>query len=286
MKMIKPIVNLSKVAENYDTVILGFNGVLSNGTEILPEAASCLKNLFTVGKKVVLLTNSPLRVASIASLLAHAGISPALFSCIMSAGEVLHYRLKYASGDYAALGNSYFHLGDKSDKGVFAGLDFTESVSLENAHFMYMGAVSAPSDTADTYRPFLEHAAGLGIPFVCAGNDTSCFRAGKIALAPGALAEQYAVMGGRIITLGKPDAQMFSYCLDGIKDAGNILVVGDNAATDIRGAELLGFDSMLISKGIHVNYLGEGYIPDVAKTRELSNNYDASPNYVISSLRW
>ena len=105
-------------------------------------------------------------------------------------------------------------------------------------------------------------------------------------MAPGALAEQYAVMGGRIITLGKPDAQIFNYCLDGVKESGSTLVVGDNVATDIKGAEILGFDSMLVSKGIHVNYLGEGYIPDVAKTRELSNNYDASPNYVISNLRW
>lgn len=157
---------------------------------------------------------------------------------------------------------------------------------MENAHFIYMSAVSSPVDTIDTYLPFLEHAAGMGIPFVCAGNDTSCFVHGKIALAPGAVAEQYAVMGGRIITIGKPDAQIFNYCLDGIKDIGNILVIGDNVATDIKGAEILGFDSMLISKGIHVNYLGEGYIPDVAKTRELSNNYDASPNYVISNLRW
>ena len=40
MKMIKPVVNLSKVAENYDTFILGFNGVLSNGNEILPKPSN------------------------------------------------------------------------------------------------------------------------------------------------------------------------------------------------------------------------------------------------------
>ena len=69
-------------------------------------------------------------------------------------------------------------------------------------------------------------------------------------------------------------------------NTGNVLVIGDNVATDIKGATLLEWDSMLISKGVHVNFLGEGYIPDVAKTRELSNGYDASPSYVISNLRW
>ena len=93
-------------------------------------------------------------------------------------------------------------------------------------------------------------------------------------------------MGGRIITLGKPDAAMFNYCLSALSEAGNVLVIGDNLATDIKGATILGFDSALISKGVHVNYLGEGYIPDVAKTRELAANFDVSPQYVISNLRW
>ena len=82
------------------------------------------------------------------------------------------------------------------------------------------------------------------------------------------------------------DTNIFKYCVAGIPDVGEILVIGDNVATDIKGAAMLGWNSMLVSKGVHVNYLGEGYIPDVAKTRELSNSYDASPDYVISNLRW
>ena len=55
---------------------------------------------------------------------------------------------------------------------------------------------------------------------------------------------------------------------------------------DVTVDELLGVDSALISKGIHINFLGEGYIPDVTKTRELASNFDAIPDYVISNLRW
>lgn len=286
MKMIKPIVNIAKIADDYDTFILGFDGVLSEGSGILPDAASCLNNLFESRKKVILLSNTPLRVIQLAEELQKGGLSPARFACIMTAGEILHYLLKSRSGAYAALGNVYYHLGAKNGKGVFYGLDFSETANLETAHFIYMSETAAAEDTIDTYRPLLEHAASLGIPFVCAGNDTSCFKNGKICLAPGALAEQYAIMGGRIITLGKPDVRMFRYCTDSLADIGRVLVIGDNVATDIKAATALEYDSALISKGIHVNYLGEGYIPDVAKTRELSNNYDASPNFVISNLRW
>jgi len=149
-----------------------------------------------------------------------------------------------------------------------------------------MSAVLSADDSIDKYRPILEQAVSFALPFVCAGNDTSCFSAGKLSLASGAIAETYAILGGRIITLGKPDVRIIQYALEGIPDIGRVVVIGDNVATDIKSATLLGYDSILISKGRHVNFLGEGYIPDVAKTRELSNNYDVSPNCVISAMRW
>ncbi len=286
MKMIKPIVNLNKIIDGYDTFLLGYDGVLTEGEGILPEAAGAIKGLHDCGKKILLLTNSHLRVAAIAGILQANNIPPSLFSCIMSAGEIMHYQLKVRSGDFSALGNVYYHLGGIENSSVFYGLDYQQTASLESAHFMYMNEVSGTEDTIEQYLPSLEHAASLGLPFVCTGNDTSTFKNGKICLAPGAVAEQYAIMGGRIITLGKPDSTIFNYCLDAVEGKGNVLVIGDNIATDIKGACLLGLDSVLVSKGIHVNFLGEGYIPDVAKARDLSNSYDASPNYVISKLRW
>jgi len=160
--------------------------------------------------------------------------------------------------------------------------------ALPNADFIYAEKISAADDTIEKYIPLLEHAVSLNIPLLCVGNDTSTYIDGEIVLGTGALAEQYAVLGGKIITVGKPDSKLFAYTIDGLPDIkkDKILVIGDSLPTDIKGAHLLGVDSMLVSKGIHVNTLGEGYIPDVAKTRELASNFDASPDYVISNLRW
>ena len=151
-----------------------------------------------------------------------------------------------------------------------------------------MGSAADPEATIDQYMQILEYAASMNIPLICAGNDTSSFQSGKICLAAGAVAEQYAALGGRIITVGKPDPKILSYTLEGMDDISpkNILFIGDNITTDIKGANLVGVDCVLVSKGVHVNFLGEGYIPDVAKTREIANNYDAYPDYVISNLRW
>lgn len=288
MKMIKPIVNISKIMENYDVIIVGLGGVLSDGAEIRPEALTTLINLRKAGKKIVLLTNSSQRLVTIAKFLQQNQVPLALFESIISAGEILHYKFKVQSGDFAAIGLTYYKVGSQQDNGMFAGLDYLQTANPANADFLYMDAVAGKDDLIDQYIPLLEHAASLGIPFVCAGNDTSCFQNGKICLAAGALAEQYAVLGGRIITLGKPDLQIFNYCLDGLAKVNkeNVLMIGDNLNTDIKGANLFGIDSVLLSKGVHVNYLGEGYIPDVAKTRELSNNFDAIPDYVMSNLRW
>lgn len=174
--MIKPIVNLSKVADNYDTFLLGFNGVVTDGNGLIPNVAATLNSLHKNGKKVILLTNSAQRVAAIAGFFLKNGVSMNVFSCIMSAGEILHYKLKVRSGDFAAVGNNYFHLGSAADDGVFSGLDFQPVDRVENAHFIYMNEVADVSDTLEAYLPALEHAAALGLPFVCAGNDTSSFK--------------------------------------------------------------------------------------------------------------
>ena len=286
--MIKPIVNISKIIDGYDTIIVGLNGVLSDGATVYSEALNALINIRKRGKKIILISNTSSRVVSVARFLHKNNVPLALFDNIVTAGEILHFRLKNPTPKYSVLGGKYFYIGNTYDKGVFAGLGYEEVDSPEKADFVYMSSVAKSDDFIDKYRPILEQCVSLGLPFLCAGNDTSCYVDGKISLAPAAFAEQYAVLGGQIITLGKPDEKIFNYALEDI-EANNLsktLLIGDNLAVDIKSAAKFNMPSILISKGIHVNYLGEGYIPDVAKTRELAANFDAYPDYVISNLRW
>lgn len=288
MKMIKPIVNISKVVDAFDTIVVGFNGVITDGKNVKSEAVTALINLKKNGRKIVLVTNSSMRVEKIARFLHENKLPLGVFDAIVSAGEIMHYRLKYRQDEFAAIGSNYYTLGSKNDNGVFSGLGYEEVDNIGKADFIYMSGVAKGDDLLDNYLPTLEHAASMNIPFVCPGNDTSSYLDGQICVAGGAFAEQYAVLGGKIITIGKPDADILTYALDGLDniDKSKILLIGDNLATDIKGANLLDVSSALISKGIHVNFLGEGYIPDVAKTRELATNFDAYPDFIISNLRW
>lgn len=286
MKMIKPLVNISKVADSYDTFVFGYNGVISSGEDIKPEAAECLKQLAAMNKKIIIISNSSLRVSEIIQQLVKANIPLNIFSNIISAGELLHYRLKFPSGDYQALGQLYYQIGDIEYSGIMSNLPLQRTASIEKAHFLFMAKAKSCDDIIDDYRADLEQAVNYGLPFVCAGNDTSCFENSKLTLAPGAVAEAYAVLGGRVVTMGKPDPAMLNYALEGIENIGRIIIIGDNISTDIKMAAISKTSSILVSKGRHVNYLGEGYIPDVAKTRELSNSFDVEPEGVISEVRW
>lgn len=289
IKMIKPIVNVSKIIDAYDTVILGFRGVVADGKAIKPDVINTLVNMKKKGMNIVLLSNTAKRVESVVRFLHENKVPLAAFEAIVTVGEIMHYKLKAKQDEFAHIGNKYYRIGGKSYNGVFSGLtDYQEVNTLAQADFIYIEEIEQATDTIEKYIPILEHAASLNIPLICVGNDTSTYSDGEIVLGAGALAEQYAVLGGKIITLGKPDAKLFAYAIDGLPNIKKekIVVIGDSVQTDIKGAQLLGVNSILISKGVHVNFLGEGYIPDVTKTRELSSNFDVTPDYVISNLRW
>ncbi|MBQ8464948.1 MAG: TIGR01459 family HAD-type hydrolase [Alphaproteobacteria bacterium] len=289
IKMIKPVVNASKIMDKYNTVILGLRGVITDGNGIKQDVVNTLINFKKQNIHTVIVSNTAQRVESVIRYLHTNQVPLATLDAIITAGELAHYQLKSKLNDFANIGTKYYRIGASSYHGVFNSLtDYQQVETLAQAEFLYTEGVEDKTDTIEKYIPILEHAASLNIPMVCIGNDTSTYLDGEICLGAGAIAEQYAVLGGRIITNGKPDVKVMAYAIDGLSNVkkDKVLVIGDSLPTDIKGARLLGVDSMLISKGIHVNFLGEGYIPDVAKTRELSANFDANPDYVISNLRW
>ena len=59
-----------------------------------------------------------------------------------------------------------------------------------------------------------------------------------------------------------------------------ILSIGDNLNTDIKGANLLNYDSLLISNGVHRLEIKDRGIEEVSK------QYEAVVNYIQSDLKW
>ena len=287
MKFIKPIVGISKIIDSYDCLICGFNGVMSKGNNINIEALKALSECASKGKEIVILSNSSSRIQDIVELIKEADAELLYkLKSIITTGEVLHYLLK----DYVKVGlrgKKYYNIGATESKAIFKGLDYQEVQDISKADFVFMGKIKNNTDMLENYTPELEYASSLGLDFLCVGNDISTYDDGEICLGSGAVAEQYALLGGNVITFGKPDAKLLNYAKECFSNKiGKILIIGDSFTTDIKSANFLNADTVLISKGIHVNFLGEGYIPDVEKTREMSQDYEVYPDYVISGLRW
>tara|TARA_B110000914_G_scaffold19332_1_gene14637 strand:+ start:225 stop:461 length:237 start_codon:yes stop_codon:yes gene_type:complete len=59
-----------------------------------------------------------------------------------------------------------------------------------------------------------------------------------------------------------------------------VLSIGDNLNTDIRGANLLNFDSLIISNGVHKDEIEKEGIEKVSK------KYEVIVNFIQTELKW
>ncbi len=283
--MIRPIVNLSKIMDDFDVVVTGLFGTLFDGQVFSDEVINSFEKMYNNKKKIIIISNTSKRVFEVLNILKNNNINPQYFYAIITAGEVLHHKLKAKTGLFGSIGQKYYALF--KDNSVIDGINYQQVFDIAKADFLYVGQNFNFNTQVEQYTPDLSFAVSLNIPLVCAGNNTSSFSGGVISIDSGTFAEQYATLGGSILTTGKPDVKLLEYALDELKiEKDRIVFIGNNLQTDIKMANLYGIASVLISKGVHKHFLGEGYIPDVAKTRELANNFNVYPDYVISQFRF
>ena len=85
-------------------------------------------------------------------------------------------------------------------------------------------------------------------------------------------------MGGEVVYFGKPYPEVYNQSIDNKNK--KILSIGDNLNTDIKGANLLNYDSLLISNGVHKNEIKDIGIDKVSK------QYETIVNFMQSDLKW
>ena len=80
------------------------------------------------------------------------------------------------------------------------------------------------------------------------------------------------------VYFGKPYPEVYNQSIDNKNK--KILSIGDNLNTDIKGANLLNYDSLLISNGVHKNEIIDNGIEKVSK------QYESIVNFIQSDLKW
>jgi ribonucleotide monophosphatase NagD (HAD superfamily) len=113
---------------------------------------------------------------------------------------------------------------------------------------------------------------------ICTNPDLIVDKGNVRELCAGSVAMVFEKMKGEVVYFGKPYPEVYNQSID--NNNKKILSIGDNLNTDIRGANLLNYDSLLISNGVHKNEIQNDGIEKVSK------QYESIVNFVQSDLKW
>jgi HAD superfamily hydrolase (TIGR01459 family) len=250
---------LHDIADDYDALVCDVWGVLHNGRMPFLAAADALRAFRERRGPVVLLSNAPRLVATLMKQFEHIGVPTDCFDAVVTSGVAARSELAArARGHKLAM----FHLGPERDRDVFEGLD-VESVSADEAEVVLCtGLFDDDHETPDDYAGRLAELKERSLTMLCANPDIVVQRGGQLIYCAGALAREYEKIGGEVIYFGKPHPAIYDLTLETMrKTCGRtvtrVLAVGDGMATDLAGANAMGFDALFVAHGIHAAELGE-----------------------------
>ena len=263
---------LSSIVDNYQLFYIDLWGVVHNGVSLHSEAIKTLNELIKKKKEFILLTNAPRPNHAVKSFLEKLGMNKEIRDHVFTSGEAaLNYLKKNLFNDF------FFHIGPPRDFDLFKDFKKMKSENMEKSNYILCTGLFDNFDNDLVYYKDLL-AKHLKKKMICTNPDLIVDRGTKRELCAGSVAMVFEKMGGEVIYFGKPYPEVYNQSIDN-KDK-NILSIGDNLNTDIKGANLLNFDSLIISNGIHKKEIKENGIDKVSKS------YEAICNFIQTDLKW
>ena len=263
---------LRSIAADYQLFYIDLWGVLHNGIKLHEEAIRAVKQLSEHKKDYVLLTNAPRPNSSVKSFLKRMGMEEEIREHVFTSGEAA---LRYLKNNF--LKDFFFHVGPPRDFDLFKDFEKNKSSNIDKCEYILCTGLFDEHDRDLTYYKnlFEKH---LNKKMVCTNPDLIVDRGGAREFCAGSVAMVFEKMGGDVIYFGKPYSEVYNQSINN-KDK-KILSIGDNLNTDIKGANLLNYDSLIISNGIHKNEIEKNGIEKTARS------YETICNYIQSELKW
>ena len=138
----------------------------------------------------------------------------------------------------------FYHIGPPRDFDLFLNFQNNKKENLDaSKYILCTGLYDDKSDDLNFYKDLLEKY--IHKKMICTNPDLIVDRGNKRELCAGSVAMVFEKMGGKVIYFGKPYPEVYNQAIDN-KDK-KILCIGDNLNTDIKGANLQNFDSLIIS---------------------------------------
>ena len=263
---------LCSIVDNYQLFYVDLWGVVHNGISLHNEAINALKEITKKGKEYILLTNAPRPNSVVKTFLKKMGMEEEIIQHVFTSGEASLIYLKKNLID-----KKFFHVGPPRDIDLFKDFKEFKSNQIENSEYIICtGLFEDHEEDLKYYKELFEK--NLKKKMICTNPDLIVDRGNKRELCAGSIAIIFEKMGGEVIYFGKPYPEVYNQSID--NKGKKILSIGDNLNTDIKGANLLNYDSLIISNGIHKNEIKEKGIEETAKS------YETICNYIQSELKW
>ena len=263
---------LRSIVGNYDIFYIDLWGVIHDGINLHKNAIKALQEISKASKNYVLLTNAPRPNSTVKTFLENMGMNEKIRDKVYSSGEVA---LNYLKKNH--LGEMFYHVGPLRDFDLFIEFEKNKEKKINKSSYILCTGLFEDYDKDLNYykKLFKDH---IDKKMICTNPDLIVDRGNKRELCAGSVALVFEKMGGEVIYFGKPFPEVYNQSMDNKNK--KVLSIGDNLNTDIKGANLLNFDSLIISNGVHKDEIEKEGIEKVSK------NYDAVVNFIQSELKW
>ncbi len=267
----KKLDHLAEIYNHYDTFVIDLWGVMHNGITLYPMAIEAIDNLKKHSKKIVFLSNAPRPSAKVIDFLSKMKMDKRYLSNVVTSGEAAMIAI-----NKKVFGKSFYHLGPPRDTSIFEDVKDCRT-SIEKCDFILCtGFLDEHEENLDYYKNFLlKHTSKK---LICTNPDLTVHRGDKEEYCAGYIAKIFENLGGKVVYYGKPHKEIYKMCFN---DNEKVLLIGDNLRTDIKGANNLNKDCILIYDGVHRN--------EFSNDQELKNlltKYDVKVNFYQKQLQW
>lgn len=276
---------LNEIHSQYDAVLCDVWGVIHNGRAAFSDAVHALTEFRKAGGTVVMLTNAPRPSSQIPAQFEALGVPDECWDGIVTSGDATRaLLLKSAPGPAFKLGPAKDDHLYQDTRMIFSELDEARLVSCT-------GLFDDNTETPDDYIALLKTAAALRLPMICANPDKVVHFGDRLIYCAGALAEEYAHLGGEVVFGGKPHDPIYALSYARLEemrgkplDHSQVLAIGDGLSTDIAGAAAQGLDCLFITGGIHgAQMTGDVFAKDVSR---LLIEHQTTARYAMAGLFW
>ena len=280
MRFLSYISNMSKnldhsgiksIVNNYDLFFIDLWGVVHNGINLYENSIKVLENLAAAKKDFVLLTNAPRLNENVVNFLKKIGLKK-YFENVFTSGEAAHKHLVNELDK-----QKFFHIGPPRDFDLFKNFEKNKVLNIEDADYLLCTGLFDDHESDLNYYKnlFSNH---ISKKMICTNPDLIVDRGEKREYCAGSVAKSFEEIKGKVIYFGKPHPPVYNLSTN--LNNKRVLCIGDNLNTDIKGANIQNFDSLLITNGIHRQEILEIELDHVLK------KYEVNVDYTQKILKW